>query len=177
MYDTLSNLANGIYTIETTDALCGNTVDTVELTNPLPIIATFTTAKDTFAINEQVNFNNQSTNAINYLWNFGDGNTSTLASPAHAYMQPGSYLAKLTASQNSNCYQEVDKLITVSNTVVSVNEITPNEVKIWTIDNYIQMEFLATKKYTEVEIRDLSGKLIFSKNIANSTYEKVNTTN
>ncbi|MCW8940792.1 MAG: T9SS type A sorting domain-containing protein, partial [Flavobacteriales bacterium] len=56
-------------------------------------------------------------------------------------------------------------------------EITPNEVKIWTIDNYIQMEFLDTKKYTEVEIRDLSGKLIFSKNIANSTYEKVNTAN
>lgn len=177
MYDTLSNLANGIYTIETTDALCGNTIDTVELTNPLPIIATFTTAKDTFAINEQVNFNNQSTNAINYLWNFGDGNTSTLASPAHVYMQPGSYLAKLTASQNSNCYQEIDKLITVSNTVVSVDEITPNEVKIWTIDNYIQMKFLDTKKYTEVEIRDLSGKLIFSKNIANTTYEKVNTTN
>lgn len=177
MYDTLSNLANGIYTIETTDALCGNTIDTVELTNPLPIVATFTTAKDTFAINEQVNFNNQSTNAINYLWNFGDGNTSTLASPAHAYMQPGSYLAKLRASQNSNCYQEIDKLITVSNTVVSVDEITSNEIKIWTIDNYIQMEFLATKKYTEVEIRDLSGKLIFSKNIANSTYEKINTTN
>ena len=39
------------------------------------------------------------------------------------------------------------------------------------------MEFLDTKKYTEVEIRDLSGKLIFSKNIAHSTYEKVNTTN
>lgn len=177
MYDTLSNLANGVYTIETTDALCGNTIDTVELTNPLPIIVTFTTAKDTFAISEQVNFNNQSTNAINYLWNFGDGNTSTLASPTHFYMQPGSYLAKLTASQNSNCYQEVDKLITVSNTVVFIDEITSNEVKIWTIDNYIQMEFLDTKKYTEVEIRDLSGKLIFSKNIANSTYEKVNTAN
>lgn len=177
MYDTLNNLANGIYTIETTDALCGNTVDTVELTNPLPIVATFTTAKDTFAISEQINFNNQSTNAINYLWNFGDGNTSTLPSPTHAYMQPGSYLAKLRASQNSNCYQEIDKLITVSNTVVSVDEITSNEVKIWTIDNYIQIEFLATKKYTEVEIRDLSGKLIFSKNIANSTYEKINTIN
>lgn len=177
IHDTLSNLANGIYTIETTDALCGNTVDTVELINPLPIMATFTTAKDTFTISEQINFNNQSTNAINYLWNFGDGNTSTVANPTHAYMQPGSYLAKLTASQNSNCYQEVDKLITVSNTVVAIDEITQDEVKIWVMDNYIQMEFLATKKYTEVEIRDLSGKLIFSKNIANSTYEKVNTAN
>jgi hypothetical protein len=43
-------------------------------------------------------FNNTSTNAVSYLWDFGDGTSSTEASPVHTYAQPGAYVVKLEAS-------------------------------------------------------------------------------
>jgi gliding motility-associated-like protein len=38
-----------------------------------------------------------------YLWNFGDGNTSTLANPSHVYYQEGEYTVSLTITTVSGC--------------------------------------------------------------------------
>ncbi len=35
-----------------------------------------------------------------YLWDFGDGSTSTAANPSHAYTTPGDYVATLTVTDN-----------------------------------------------------------------------------
>lgn len=43
-------------------------------------------------------FSNESSGAINYLWEFGDGNTSTEFEPMNAYPGEGTFTAKLTAS-------------------------------------------------------------------------------
>jgi len=44
-----------------------------------------------------VSFTNQSTGAItSHAWSFGDGDTSTLASPSHTYSVPGTYTVALT---------------------------------------------------------------------------------
>lgn len=46
-----------------------------------------------------VNFNNSSSGASNYTWNFGDGTASTsTANPVHTYNANGSYLVTLVAS-------------------------------------------------------------------------------
>ncbi|MCK9611409.1 MAG: M4 family metallopeptidase [Bacteroidales bacterium] len=42
-------------------------------------------------------FNNLSINANSYLWYFGDGTTSTLASPSHTYTSNGTFNVKLVA--------------------------------------------------------------------------------
>lgn len=44
-----------------------------------------------------VKFENSSTEAESYLWDFGDGNTSTEASPQHKYQSSGNYLIQLKA--------------------------------------------------------------------------------
>ncbi|MBR1632117.1 MAG: PKD domain-containing protein [Paludibacteraceae bacterium] len=41
-------------------------------------------------------FNNTSTNAVSYKWDFGDGTTSTLKSPEHKYASIGNYDVTLT---------------------------------------------------------------------------------
>lgn len=48
-----------------------------------------------------VNFENLSTKADTYLWEFGDGNTSTKESPAHKYVLSGKYNAQLTAKKGN----------------------------------------------------------------------------
>ena len=46
----------------------------------------------------EVTFTNTSTNATSYSWDFGDGNTSTTASPVHTYIAAGTYSVSLTAT-------------------------------------------------------------------------------
>jgi PKD repeat protein len=48
-----------------------------------------------------VAFSNNSTTATTYNWNFGDGQTSTEASPNHVYSAIGTYTVTLIA--NNNC--------------------------------------------------------------------------
>ena len=45
-----------------------------------------------------VTFSNQSTYAADYLWDFGDGITSTLENPVHAFAAAGTYTVTLTAT-------------------------------------------------------------------------------
>ncbi len=62
------------------------------------------------------------TGALTYSWNFGDGSTSTLAGPSHAYATPGSYNVTLsvkdaagqtaTAATTANVYAPVQPQIT-----------------------------------------------------------------
>ena len=47
--------------------------------------------------NENVEFRNNSINATSFLWDFGDGNTSTEKDPTHTYSEIGSYNVVLTA--------------------------------------------------------------------------------
>jgi PKD repeat protein len=63
------------------------------------VVLPFPAANYTQLINNQtVTFTNSSTNATSYLWDFGDGMTSTEASPVHTYISAQTYTVKLTAS-------------------------------------------------------------------------------
>lgn len=48
----------------------------------------------------QVKFTNSSTRATSYQWSFGDGQTSTEASPTHTYTAIGKYTVKLTVKND-----------------------------------------------------------------------------
>ena len=49
-----------------------------------------------------VAFTNTSTGANSYYWDFGNGNTSTLANPATVYLTPGFFTITLIAINSSN---------------------------------------------------------------------------
>ena len=50
-----------------------------------------------------VSFQNTSQDAVSYLWDFGDGTTSTVTNPTHTYAAAGSYAVALTASNINGC--------------------------------------------------------------------------
>lgn len=57
-----------------------------------------------------VDLQNTSTNAIQYLWDFGDGTTSVLQNENHAYHIPGTYTIALIATDTNRCHQ-VDTIV------------------------------------------------------------------
>ncbi len=56
-----------------------------------------------FLNDEKVRMFNLSQGADTYLWEFGDGDTSTLKEPFHKYMTPGVYEITLHTSSNNGC--------------------------------------------------------------------------
>jgi PKD repeat protein len=54
-----------------------------------------------------------------YLWNFGDGATSQLQNPTHAYATAGTYTATLTVTDNSGASSSDAATVTVSGTTGS----------------------------------------------------------
>ncbi|MEY4937664.1 MAG: hypothetical protein RIS64_4023 [Bacteroidota bacterium] len=58
----------------------------------------------TYAISgNTVTFTNQSTQAITYIWNFGDNTSSTSQSPTHTYAAQGGYNVTLSAMSANSC--------------------------------------------------------------------------
>lgn len=60
------------------------------------------------ALKTKATFTNTSANSSTYLWDFGDGQTSTEENPVHVYPDAGTYTVKLTASADGydNSYSE-----------------------------------------------------------------------
>jgi gliding motility-associated-like protein len=76
---------------------CADTLtklDYIEVRRP---VASFSAPKTRGCIGEQMQFVNSSSgvNTMTYSWDFGDGGTSTAATPSHAYAATGSYTVRL----------------------------------------------------------------------------------
>ena len=65
-------------------------------------------------IPQSVYFQNNSTNGNAYLWDFGDGNTSTQFAPIYQYTTPGVYDVKLVVYDTSGCFSSDSVTIQVN---------------------------------------------------------------
>ncbi len=73
---------------------CGGSCNACAVVAP---VACFNANRTTASIAEEFIFTNCSTGATSYAWSFGDGQTSTLVSPSHRYLQSGTYVVSLSA--------------------------------------------------------------------------------
>lgn len=58
---------------------------------------------ETKSMEEPVSFQNNSVNAVRFLWDFGDGTTSEEENPAHIYQNTGSYTVTLYTWSTEEC--------------------------------------------------------------------------
>lgn len=114
-----SYAAAGTYTVTLTvgNGTCQNTLTRTNYVTVSAVpVAAFTGAPTSGTAPLAVTFTNQSTgNPTSYSWNFGDGGTSTAASPTYSYATPGTYTVTLTATNSCGSDQEIKtNYITVS---------------------------------------------------------------
>ena len=80
-------------------------------------VPAFVADKYLVCIGDSVHFTNQTDTATSYLWQFGDGTTSSLINPRHTYTVPGLYRVVLTAYRvypsGSVCSDTISRTINV----------------------------------------------------------------
>jgi gliding motility-associated-like protein len=69
-------------------------------------VPSFYASTTTPCVNSNVTFTNTS-GASTYIWRFGDGATSTVTSPTHAYTAPGLYNVTLVATDSHGCVDSI----------------------------------------------------------------------
>ncbi len=74
----------------------------------------FALSQTTVCKGDSFTFTNNSANAQTYFWNFGDGSTSTSATPKHNYTQSGKYLVQLIAKDTNNYSDTSSQLVTIN---------------------------------------------------------------
>ncbi|MEM6343317.1 MAG: choice-of-anchor J domain-containing protein [Bacteroidota bacterium] len=101
--------SNGDTTQDITDLPVGMYTGTITDANGCQISESFMLgAQDTFPVaafdfmpvGSTINFNSLSTNTTSYLWDFGDGNTSTSTNPTYVFATNDTFIVTLTATND-----------------------------------------------------------------------------
>lgn len=113
--------------------------------------------------NLEVDFNDLSEGATSWLWDFGDGGTSTAQNPNHTYISEGNYSVQLYIENNLHSWDTISKQISVPQSAIDEIRsvgffIYPNPTTGLTtlyFDNYLNKE--------TIQIYNQFGQLIVEK--------------
>lgn len=87
-------------------------------------------ARVVFIPDDEVHFRNLSENSTEFIWDFGDGETSTESDPSHAYLEEGKYDIKLIAINELGCadtlFRAAEIEAIIGGETSSPNAFTPN---------------------------------------------------
>ena len=161
---TANNLAPGTYTVWVSgNGDCGTVAATITIEEPDPIIAEFSSSTDSVFLNANstIYFTNASSNAQEYFWDFGDGNTSAQENPAHTYTTGGTYEVMMVASE-APCSDTLFKTVVVIDNVGIDEDLNGNEgIQIYQLSNETFVEFnLPTSKSATIMMHDVVGRSI-----------------
>lgn len=124
----------GYYNVQLTTTLANGCVSSINMPNmiyaaPIPV-ADFNYSPGQLDLNNtSVQFLNQSQNANSYVWDFGNGSSSTAYNPTYTYpWEVGSYDVELIATSSYGCVDTVVRTITVNDVLIYYvpNTFTPD---------------------------------------------------
>ena len=166
--------ANGIYTLELVDAAGYNVSQSIQVNGVASIAAAFNSSASSVRTNEAINFNNTTSGASTYSWDFGDGsNAITTATATHSYAAAGTYTVTLTVTNAAGCQSSVTRSVTVSN-ATGITEATASSMNIFSFDDKVVVDFSKMKNVeATIQIYNLIGQELSSeKHVGSSVYTK-----
>jgi len=99
-----------------------------------------------------VDFTDQSTGATSWLWDFGDGTSSSEQNPSHAYTAPGNYTVTLTVANHCGSADEV------KTNLITVSAPEQDEFHVHSVDVYTQVWWVLRRALADVQILDANGQ-------------------
>ena len=126
---------------------CNSPDDTVKTIRLSPEVKALFSTPANGCVPYNAVFTNNSLGGLNFLWNFGDGATSTIDNPTHLYTKTGSFTVKLTAFDSTSCNKVSDTTFTINVSPIpfasfSYNPTVPKEN---TFTNFTNQSVGATK--------------------------------
>ena len=121
---------------------------------------TVLTFDSTICVGRSINFNAHSNfNPDNWLWDFGNGSTSTLQNPTHTYNSPGAYTIALTSWNNTDTFY--NELVVNVNWCTNIEEKEHKGFKIWPnpVVNKLHIE-KGNETIKEIVIRNAAGLIV-----------------
>ncbi len=153
---------------------CNNNISNIELNQPIEVLAEFTSNEDTLMIGQfpaQLQLTNNSIGAMNYTWDFDDGNFSNETHPVHFYSSAGSYDITLLAENSllPMCFSEQTKNIVVidsTSLIVPTNSEISN-ISVYSFNDKIVIDFNVGKKMNlSFDIFNSLGQLVYRKELS-----------
>lgn len=162
-----NNLPAGIYTLTFLFEGIGEYPISFEI-EPAPAINLAIEASTTVAVlpNASIEFSATSINALDFNWDFGNGDFSNEQNPTYAYTSQGEYVVTCIAS-NGACSDTSSIDILIGTTVsladkfqAKTSQIYPNPANF-----YVTVNGLPNDAFTDIQIFSLDGKLMTSTSI------------
>lgn len=118
----------------------------------------------------EVAFTDQTEGGTFWLWNFGDGTTSTIRNPTHAYADTGRYRVTLTVIGQSGCATSSTGTVTVTESDVSPVSQPAREYGMEVFPNpardllYLTLDIPGPRP-AEVMLADMLGRPVWRRNL------------
>ena len=114
--------------------------------------------------NLTVTFSNQSSYATSYMWEFGDGDTSSVYSPVHTFPAYGKYPVKLTATNNCGShFSTFDVNVNLKMGVGSAQN--ENSIELWPNPTNSELYIKGLTIPTKINIIDVQGRIVKTQTI------------
>ena len=156
--------APGTYILQVVTG-CGLAIDTVVVSNSALPTASFNYTQNFFT----ASFNNTSSNAVSYHWDFGDGNTSNQANPNHVFPTNGSYTVTLTAYNACGDSAVTSQIVVVNPNVAGLEENSEFTVNVYPnpTDGVVSIHLSGwnESENNRIEILDISGRIVHTQKL------------
>ncbi|MEM7551423.1 MAG: PKD domain-containing protein [Bacteroidota bacterium] len=125
---------------------------------PLPILD-FSSSETQISVGRPIVFQNESVGFENFIWNFGDGNTSTELNPTHTYDSIGTFQISLSGTSISTNQTEI----------INTNIIVRLFVDVTTESNTFPVNFLIGDAVLFLTNDSDSGAIVWGEDIVSET--------
>ena len=121
-----------------------------------------------------VDFTDASSGALSWLWDFGDGTTSTLQNPSHTYASDGDYDVKLYIENDILSWHETTK--TVNPETLSVDTFDKLDFSYYPnpVSNILNVAFNENHENIKVKIFNVIGQLVKQETFKNKSNVTLN---